>query len=395
MRGRLAIAGLAAGAALLPLAGAPSLRAQAPRYQPAVEAVESGVRQGLYPGAVIVVGRKDTILLARGVGRTSWERGAPAPLPEGTWWDLASLTKVVATTGALAVLVDAGRVDLDAPVARYLPRFTGDGRDAVSVRMLLDHTSGLRAWAPLWREAPTREAAIALLYAERPARRPGGAAVYSDLNAILLGLLVEAVTGRSLDDFVAEAVLGPLGMTRTAFSPGLPAGAPVAPSRMRGGRPAPGEVHDDNARRLGGVAGHAGLFGTGLDLARYAQAWLRLGAGPERRWISEATARRFLLPSPAGGRRALGWDRPERRGGEPSVFGTLAGEASYGHTGWTGTMLWIDPARDLFLVLLTNRSLDSRVRRSLTAMREVRTEVSDRALRAALADCAAAGPVAC
>jgi CubicO group peptidase (beta-lactamase class C family) len=365
------------------------------RFDPVVRTVEDGIRQGLYPGAVLVVGRRDTILFARGFGHLTWDRRSARPSAWTTLWDLASLTKVVATTGALTVLVDRGAVDLDATVSRYLPRFTGGGRERVTVRMLLDHTSGLRAYVPLHRLASSREAAIDLVYAEPLTRLPGTRAVYSDLNAILLGWVVEAVAGVPLSNAATELVFDPLHMGFTTFGPLLPEQAVAAPSLMLGGRPAPRVVDDANARRLGSVAGHAGLFSTGLDLAKYAQVWLRRGARPGTVWASERTIADFLRRSPASGTRMLGWDTPDRESEEPSVFGSLTSDASFGHTGWTGTLMWIDPARDLFLIFLSNRSLAPRHRNSLVAMRTVRAQVSDVAARAALAECSIARPVVC
>jgi len=283
----------------------------------------------------------------------------------------------VATTSAVLVLVERGQVNLDAPVTRYLPRFSGEGRERVTVRMLLDHTSGLPPYVAFYRLAASREAAIDLLYREPLARPPGLRADYSDLNGILLGLLVEAVSGTPLDSFASSEVFTPLGMTATLFAPALPAGASIAPSRTLFGRPEAGRVNDDNSYILGSVAGHAGLFSTGSDLARYAQAWLQGGTMSGGRWVSEATLQEFLQVSPTSGTRALGWDTPSRDGAEPSVYGKLAGPGTYGHTGWTGTMLWIDPRRDLFLVFLTNRSLDPRARHSIRALRELRGRLSE------------------
>lgn len=344
--------------------------------------VEKGIRQGVYPGAVVVIGRRDTVLYAKGFGRLTWARGAPRPSARETLWDLASLTKVLATASAVMVLVDQGRVSLDAPVARYLPRFTGEGRDLITIRMLLDHTSGLRAYQPLYRLAGSRAGALELLYGAVPHRAPGASAEYSDLNAILLGVAVEAVTGEPLDAFAAREVFAPLDLASTAFTPGLPPGRPVAPSWSAGGRPVPGRVNDDNANLLGGVAGHAGLFSTGEDVARFAQAWLREGGTPAGSWVSPTSMREFLRRTTQSGSRALGWDTPQQRGSVPSIYGRLAGTETFGHSGWTGTMLWVDPTRDVFLVFLTNRSLEPRARRSITALRTLRTALSDVVLRA-------------
>lgn len=353
-----------------------------PRFSAIAAVVERGIRQGVYPGAVLVIGRRDSVLYSRGFGHLTWAKNSAAPSPSGTLWDLASLTKVMATTSAVVVLVDRGTVMLDAPVARYLRQFAGKGRERVTVRMLLDHTSGLPAYLAFHRLAASRAAAIELLYREPLARRPGASAVYSDLNAILLGLLVEKVTTEALDVFTAREVLHPLGLTSTAFMPALRAGLSVAPSRMVGGRPVAGRVNDDNAFLFGGVAGQAGLFSTGADVGRFAQHWLRQGAVQTGQWVASATMQEFLRRTGESGSRALGWDTPEKHGDTPSIYGSRASPTTYGHTGWTGTMLWIDPVRDLFVVFLTNRSLQPKVRRSLTALRDIRSSLSDLVLNA-------------
>ncbi len=369
---------LLAGIAVTPLGPAEP----DPRFSAIAAMIERGIRQGVYPGAVIVIGRRDSVLYAKGFGHLTWAANSAAPSPSRTLWDLASLTKVMATTSAVMVLVDRGTVKLDEPVARYLPRLTGEGRERVTVRMLLDHTSGLPAYLAFHRLAASRDAAIELLYREPLARRPGASAVYSDLNAMLLGLLVEKVTTESLDVFTAREVIRPLGLTSTVFLPALRSGLSVAPSRMVGGRPVAGRVNDDNAFLFGGVAGQAGLFSTGTDVARFAQHWLRQGAVQTGQWVASATMQEFLRRTTESGSRALGWDTPEQHDDTPSIYGSLASPTTYGHTGWTGTMLWIDPARDLFVVFLTNRSLEPRIRRSLTALRDIRSSLSDLVLNA-------------
>jgi CubicO group peptidase (beta-lactamase class C family) len=346
--------------------------------------VERGLARRLYPGAVVVVGRGDSILYARGFGRTSWARGAPVPDPGTTRWDVASLTKVVATASAIAALVDEGRVELDEPVSRYLPRFAGGGRDRVTVRMLLDHTSGLPPFAPLYREPGGRVALIEALF-RVPLARPAGQAVrYSDLNAMLLGLVVEAVSRLPLDRFASEAVFAPLGMRHTGFA--VADRTRIAPSVITNGRAVPGVVSDPNARAMGGIAGHAGLFATGLDLARFAQAWLT----PVGEWLTSATLRQFL--ERRSGARALGWETPDPAEAGISPYGRHATSSTFGHTGWTGTFLWFDPVRDVFLVFLTNRSLGSNGRSSLRAMRDLRARLSDAVASRVGPRCVASGP---
>jgi len=348
-------------------------------FAPVARMVEQGIQDGIYPGAVVVIGRRDTILYSSGFGHVTWSDRAQTPTARDTRWDLASLTKVVATTSAVLVMVDQGRVSLDAPVARYLPRFSGQGRERVTVRMLLDHTSGLPAYLPFYRLATTRRNAVDLLYRQSLRHPPGTVTEYSDLNGMLLGLLVEAVSGSSLDHFASQEVFSPLGMNATAFAPDLPDGALIAPSRRVGCCAVPGRVNDDNAFLLGGVSGHAGLFSTGLDLARFAQIWLRNGALRSGKfWVQPTTMQQFLDRLP-GEKRALGWEVPEsaEEPGRPSVYGTTICACAFGHTGWTGTMLWIDPTANLFVIFLTNRSLEPKVRNSIAALRELRGRLSD------------------
>jgi CubicO group peptidase (beta-lactamase class C family) len=365
-------------AACLTLSARPAV---AQSFEEVDATVQGGIKRGIYPGAVVVIGRRDSILYARGYGHFTWKPSTPVPSPDSTLWDIASITKVVGTASAIMRLVDAGRVDLDAPVSRYLPRFTGGLKDQVTVRMLLDHTSGLRSYTPLFKRARTGATAIELLYEERPNRRPGDLAVYSDLNAMFLGLVVESVSGMSLDAFVTREVFAPLELRHTMYQPSPAARRRTVPSAVWRGFPVQGQVNDPNAAILGGAAGHAGIFATGIDLARYAQVWLKNGVGPRGQWVNAGTVKRFLTPGSNSGPRLLGWDTPEPNKDEPSLYGTLISKAAYGHTGFTGTEIWIDPTNDLFLVFLTNRTFDPRGRNAAHGLRSIRTELSDAALR--------------
>jgi CubicO group peptidase (beta-lactamase class C family) len=342
--------------------------------------VRQGIRKGIYPGAVVVIGRRDSVIYSRGYGHFTWNPASSVPSPDSMLWDIASITKVMGTTSAAMRLVDAGRLNLDAPVGQYLPQFTG-GKNRVTVRMLLDHTSGLRAYVPFFKQAKTREAATSLLYSEQLVREPGEKPVYSDLNAILMGLLLETASGMPLDRLVTREVFEPLNLSGTAYRLSPQARRRAAPTAVWRGLPVQGQVNDPNAAVFGGVAGHAGIFSTGMDLARYAQVWLRNGVGPRGQWVSPATIRRFLTPGAKSGPRLLGWDTPELDGKQPSLYGTLISPSAYGHTGFTGTELWIDPSHDLFLVFLTNGTFDPRAGNSHYALRTVRTSLSDAAIR--------------
>lgn len=353
----------------------------AQRFDGVNRAATRGITQRVFPGAVVVVGRLDSVLFSRGFGRLTWSSKAPRPSPESTLWDVASLTKVVATTGVAARFVDQGLLDLDAPVLRYLPAFSGGDRALVTVRMLLDHTSGLPAFIPLWKVTTVPGDAIARICIEPLRRPPGTVPEYSDLNAILLGAVLEAVGGSPLDVLVGREVIEPLGLTHTSFGVDPSVRHDVAPTTSDGGIRT-GTVNDPNAFYLGGVAGHAGLFSTGPDLARVARAWLGMGTLDGVMWVSPGTVRRFLQASPASGTRLLGWDTPDLSGPEPSSFGRHPDPGTYGHTGWSGTQMWIDPARDVYVIFLTNRAYEPRVRQTFQAMRRIRAGLADAVLAA-------------
>jgi CubicO group peptidase (beta-lactamase class C family) len=253
--------------------------------------------------------------------------------------------------------------------------------------MLLDHTSGLKSFIPIYQMTRSKAKATSILYDQPLSRPPGDSAVYSDLNALLLGLVIEKVSGTSLDRLASREIFTPLDMRETMFKPLRKLGKRIAPSGMWRGEPVAGEVNDQNAVVFGGVAGHAGLFSTAADLARFAQVWLRGGMGPRGRWIGSATMAEFLSRGAHTGSRLLGWDTRERVDGELSLFGDLTSDALYGHTGFTGTLLWVDPSRDLFLVFLTNRSFDARVAGSVRELKAVRAAVSDAAVRLAPHGC--------
>ncbi len=275
-------------------------RAAAAQYEPLDALVQDGVRRGVYPAAALIVGNSRTILHARGFGHFTWSDGSASATPDSTLWDIASLTKVVATTPAAALLVDRGRLQLDAPVQRYLPRFIGRDKEQVTVRMLLDHTSGLPAGLdPRQRRVPP-DSVFALVLRTPLRRSPGTRAQYSDLNAILLGRVVEAISGQSLDRFAADSVFAPLGMSETRFLPPPILRRRIAPTGQWHGSPLSGEVNDRTAGWLGGVAGHAGVFTTATDLARYAQWWLRRGVTRSgTRLVRAETVDTFLAPRAA------------------------------------------------------------------------------------------------
>ncbi|HWP36509.1 MAG TPA: serine hydrolase domain-containing protein, partial [Gemmatimonadales bacterium] len=332
---------------------------------------------GVYPGAVVIVGRHDTILLARGYGHLTWSSSSPVPNPDSTLFDLASLTKVVATTPAAMRLVETGRLRLSDPVQAYLPEFTGEGKQDVTIAHLLYHTSGLRAYLPL-HERSTDSAGASRLVLEEPLRwTPGTRTEYSDLNAILLGWIIERASGRPLDEFARAELFQPLGMTETRFRLPRSMWKRAAPVGVWRGTPVSGTVHDQNAARLGGVAGHAGLFGTGRDLARFAQFLLNGGSTTDCRSIlrPETVA---LFSRRVGQNRSLGFEMEDTTTADNSGQ-RLSGRA-FGHTGFTGTSLWLDPEQDLFVIVLTNRVYAPRASRSITRLKQIRGRIADAAV---------------
>jgi CubicO group peptidase (beta-lactamase class C family) len=342
--------------------------------------VNRGIKAGGYPGAAVVVGRKGAAVWQKGFGSLKWTTGSSPVSAEETIYDLASVSKVVGTTTAIMVLYDAGKIRLDDPVSRYLPEFSGGLKDQVTVRHLLTHRSGLPAGRDLWRDARTPADARALAIATPVYCRPGTCSEYSDLGADVLGWVAEAAAGQPLDQFLADRVFVPLGMKETGYRPGALLRNRIAPTEVTPprGYPLQGEVHDENAYALGGVAGHAGLFSTAGDLAVFAQLMLNGGEYNGVRVVSDSTVRLFTRRT--AGTRALGWDTCAGNGG----CGQYLSERAYGHTGFTGTSLWIDPDREMFVVLLTNRVHAARARRPAKVISDVRADLSDAAALAVM-----------
>jgi serine-type D-Ala-D-Ala carboxypeptidase len=318
-----------------------------PPFAPVDRAAAHGLAAGGYPGMAIIIGRRDSTILARGYGHREWATSSARVDPTRTLYDLASLTKVVATTAAAMVLYDRGQLDLDAHVSRYLPGWGIKGRSTVTVRDLLMHRSGLPAGRELWRVAHSPAAARRAVLATPLEYRPGSHFVYSDIGADVLGFVIEAVAREPLNVFVARNVYGPLGMRYTEFRPPATMLSQVARTEAPNGR-----VLDRNAAVLGGVAGHAGLFASAGDLAIFSRMMLAGGTYHGVRLVRASTVALFTQRADGGasGTRALGWDTC---GGGASC-GQYMGPRAYGHTGYTGTSIWIDPEHDLFVIVLAN-----------------------------------------
>jgi CubicO group peptidase (beta-lactamase class C family)/beta-glucosidase-like glycosyl hydrolase len=312
--------------------------------------LRNALRDTVFSAAAVAIGRHGRIVKLAGYGRTG---GVPVD-PRSTLFDIASLTKVVGTTAAVMVLVDEDRIEVGAPVRRYVPQFRGEGRGDVLVRHLLTHTAGLPAGDWLFGSASSPEQAMRQVLRQELETQPGERMVYSDFGMIVMAEAVQRVAQEPIDRFLARRVFGPLGMVNTLYLPARELQDRAVPTALKSERPygPDGEVHDGNSFRLGGVAGHAGLFSTAWDLSVYAQTLLNGGAYGTRRIWEGGTVAAFIRKQPNAGTRALGWDTPAMR----SSAGSYLSERSFGHTGFTGTSIWIDPTRDLFVILLTNRT---------------------------------------
>jgi uncharacterized protein YbbC (DUF1343 family)/CubicO group peptidase (beta-lactamase class C family) len=368
-------------AAALVVAGAPAgarLGAQTPASRPASATdaaltarvrtiVEDAIAAEHLPGAVVIVGHGDRVLVREAIGARAL---APArePMTLDTVFDAASLTKVVVTTTAIMQLVESGRLRLSDPVYRYLPGFERYGKREITVRHLLTHSSGLRPDVDLADPWTGSGHALSLAVEEVPVARLDERVIYSDINFFVLGRIVEVVTGQGLEAYARTQILAPLGMRDSSFTPPAALVPRIAPTEacpphepcVPGQRsPAPpmlrGVVHDPTARRMGGVAGHAGLFTTADDLARFCRMLLGHGTLEGTRVLAPLTVARMIAPSTPAGEpnvRGLGWDLD-------SSFSTNRGElfplGSFGHTGFTGTSMWIDPATGTYVVMVSNR----------------------------------------
>jgi uncharacterized protein YbbC (DUF1343 family) len=322
------------------------------RLQVIDEVVDEALHDGKLPGCVVVVGRHDRVVFRRAYGMRSIEP-TRTPMTEDTVFDLASLTKSIASATSILMLVEQGQVALDEPVAKYIPEFARMGKGSVTVRQLLTHVAGLPGDTPLSSFTRGREAALQYVYDSPLMTSPGTKFVYSDVGFMVLGEIVRRVSGVNLGMFAQTNLFDPLGMHDTAFLPPEPLRLRAAPTEMRDGHWMQGEVHDPRAYMMGGVAGHAGLFSTGDDLARFAQAILRDGELDGARILSKRTVSMMTAPHDVPGAiRALGWDV---RSGFSSNRGDSFSLRAFGHGGFTGTSLWIDPERDVFVVFLSNR----------------------------------------
>jgi len=332
--------------------------------------LDRALRDSAFPGAIAVVGRRNGVIAEYAVGHLDWAPGSPA-VDAHTLWDMASLTKVVGMTSGLMQLVAAKRIDLDAPVQRYLPDWKGPNKERVLVRQLSTHTSGLPAFKAYDQITHDPDSLAKLMFATPLDTTPGAKMVYSDIGAYLLGRIVEQVSGQSLDLYLHDHVFEPAGMHESMFRPPFalfPRIAPTEYDSTQRHRLVRGMVHDERAYYLGGVSAHAGLFSSASDMTRFAHMMMSGGTIDGRNVIPAATIAQFTKRQVAD--RALGWQKPD---GSNSA-GHKMSEEAFGHTGFTGTSIWMDPKNDVFVLLLTNRVNPTRNNGKIG---RVRTQLAD------------------
>ena len=354
------------------------------KLQPAFTVIESAVADRAFPGATIAIGYRGKVSY-HAFGKLSYVDDAPSTKID-TMYDLASLTKVVVTTTLVQKLVEGdfpSPLSLDAPIERYLPEWsTGpqpEWRHKVTVRNLMTHTSGLPPFKEYWRTSTGKADTLRMIFAEPLEYEPGSKVVYSDLGIILMAEIVQRLTGKPLDRLARECIFEPLGMSNSMYNPPRNLWPEIAPTeidnRLRH-RLVQGEVHDENAYAIGGVSGHAGVFSTSPDLAAFCQMLLNGGVYAHHRIVKRETIAEFTAPQAlAKNTRTLGWVVPSEGGSSGHYFSSH----SYGHTGFTGTTIWIDPDRQLFVVLLTNRVNPTRENMKIA---QVRPAVHDAVMKA-------------
>jgi CubicO group peptidase (beta-lactamase class C family) len=319
--------------------------------------MESAIEDSAWPGGVLLAAKGGNIFYHHGHGFHTYARNYP--VRSSDIFDLASITKVIATTSAIMRLVDQNKINIDKPVVTYLPDFKGKKKkykkqkSTITVKDLLSHSSGLPAFKQYYQMKKSRDLILGSIYDTESVRMIGDTMIYSDVGAIMLGELVEKVSGLSLNKFTDSLVFEPLGMTTTFFNPPKEKIHRIVPTEIDpNGNLIHGYVHDENAHSLGGVAGHAGLFSTAKDLAIFSQMMLNKGIYGWKRIFRQNTVELFttradMIP---GSSRCLGWDSPSGA----SSGGVYLSDASFGHGGYTGTTLWIDPENEIIVILLTN-----------------------------------------
>ncbi len=370
-------AGIPLRQSVLRLADRSTTERDAEAFRAVDEIVRTAIADSAFPAAQVAVVHRSALVYNKAFGTYTYEP-ASRDIDLTTMFDLASLSKVIGTTTAVMKLHDEGRIGLDDPVSRYLPAFAEGEKAAITVRHLLTHRAGFPPFRQFWTFCATPAAMIDSAFATPLVSPPGDSTIYSDIGFITLGKVVEAVSGTTLDAFLQKEFFGPLGLRSTMYNPSSSLVDRIAPTEVDTSwrkRLVCGEVHDENADFLGGVSGHAGLFSTSKDLAVLMTVIMQQGTYGGRRYLGEATIELFTR-NPAPGTRLLGWDVKSPSG---SSAGSLFGPSSFGHTGFTGTSIWVDPDRELCVILLTNRVHPTRANTKISG---VRPAVHDAVVRA-------------
>lgn len=343
--------------------------------------VKKAIADSAFPAAEVLVTKDGIIVYDRAFGTYDYSPYS-RQIDDGTMFDLASLTKVIGTTNGVMRLYDEKRLDLDDPVVKYLPKFGQNGKERITIRNLLLHDSGLPGVRKFYESCTSGEQLLDSLYALPLIYQTGDSTLYSDVGLIALGKVIEQITGTTLDRYLANEFFKPLHMENTMYNPPEWRWDHIAPTEIdtvwrKQKMPVQGRVHDENGSVLGGVSGHAGLFSTASDLARMMQMLMNGGTYGGRRYLNEETVRMFTRKGSDRSTRALGWDTKNLRG--YSSAGSLFSSNSFGHTGFTGTSIWADPERNLFVIFLTNRVYPTREN---TKIFNVRPSVHDAVIRA-------------
>ncbi len=331
--------------------------------------INYAVKNCVFPGGSALISYSDNLIYNKGFGSFSYENNSKK-VNENTIYDLASLTKVIAAATAVMILKDKGEIDIEKNVNYYIPEYKGEYKDLVKVRHLLNHSSGLPPWKPLFESSSDKQSLLENLYQIALEANPGVKCDYSDLGYILLGEIIERITSAGFDKFCSDMIYKPLDMENTFFCPPEDMREKIPPTedcKFRG-RVIQGEVHDENAYVMGGISGHAGLFSNSSDIANFCQMIMNGGdykginlIHPDT--VKEFTARTTDIPDCKW---ALGW---RMFMGEGDVIGSYFSENSFGHLGYTGTSMWIDPLNELFIILLTNRVHPTRENNKITEFR--------------------------
>jgi len=331
--------------------------------------VYEGIRDSIYPGAVLVIGNADGIVYRQAYGGFDYSEKA-IRMQTGTVFDLASVTKVLVTTLAIMKLYEQGKIDLYAPVAEYIPEFAQNGKDSVLIKNLLLHNSGFQPGRPFHQFCSTPDEVFDSLYATLLVYATGDRYVYSDLNFITLGKIIEIVSGKTPDSFCSDNFYEQMELTNTMFNPPDTLWPIIAPTETEfnyymTGRP--GMVRNRITRLLNGVAGHAGLFSSADDISQLAIMLMNNGYYRGVKYLDTSTIKLFTERYGWGSTRGLGWDTGN--GAEEHRVGSMFSLSAFGHTGYTGTSLWIDPEQNVFIVFLTNRTYGGHIDRRIYTIR--------------------------